>query len=176
MYGPQALPLYYLSRNCTSLSNTDQLVLSQLSCAFTRGLGLPPLQCATWRAEWENDVNAVQRELYCGWADAGCGGGAQSSVGNISASGAVGVSSRRMLQQQPQPQPQQPAAVGMPSQGGPLTAGAVQEIEAPVERIVQYPSAVYDWRDSGPMGLNLAIWVNNSNVGVRTTEFCVCIL
>ena len=49
---PQALPLYHLSRDCSRLGPTDRLVLRQLGCGLSRGLGLPPLRCASWSPQW----------------------------------------------------------------------------------------------------------------------------
>ncbi|EFJ47435.1 hypothetical protein VOLCADRAFT_92146 [Volvox carteri f. nagariensis] len=203
----QALPLYHLSRNCSALTSTDRLVLNQLSCALSRGLGLPQLRCATWQPVVQPSAAAIERELFCGWAGTNCvgGGGGGGGGGAVSFSNATapgGVVGRRMLLQQHQQEQQQqqghaPApspimasptppssspssastesgvagikgtALGTARSNGssPAATTAAKKIETVSERIVQYPSAVYDWRKSGPMGLDLTIWVNNSDVG-----------
>ncbi|GIL52921.1 hypothetical protein Vafri_8666, partial [Volvox africanus] len=223
----QALPLYYLSRNCSALTATDRLVMSQLSCALSRGMGLPELQCATWAPSWSTDAAAIERELFCGWSGTQCAASAASHVsgdGNPKATVEVAAAAapppppplpaftsagRRMLQQQQQAptssttlagpanstvsDPVDPmlivattpkgegiapsgsagvvvrmgtnTAAGPPIDGPPASAATAggADVADGSERIVQYPSAVYDWRTSGPMGLNLTIWVNNSD-------------
>ncbi|KAG2422265.1 hypothetical protein HYH02_015468, partial [Chlamydomonas schloesseri] len=141
----KALPLYHLSRNCSALGPTDRLVLGQLGCGLSRGLGLPPLRCATWGPQWEAQASAIEMELLCGWGGriAGCSSGSGSTSSSSSSSDATahavansssaswlpGVSAggRRMLllhllhsrQQQQQQQQQQPSAlvVAAPADG-----------------------------------------------------------
>ncbi|KXZ54601.1 hypothetical protein GPECTOR_4g666 [Gonium pectorale] len=177
----QALPLYHLSRNCSALGPTDTLVLDQLGCALRRGLGLPQLT--------RPGAQAIERELFCGWAGARCGDGggraggpglaAGGSDGGSDRSGGGGASgARRMLLQSVQTSTGNGAvaAAGRDgAAGAAVSAGAGANGDgdggtadggvAEERRIVQYPSAVYRWGGSGgPTGLQLTLWVNNSDV------------
>lgn len=193
--------------------------MSQLSCALSRGFGLPELRCATWAPSWRDDVTDIEKELFCGWAGARCAVAAtaagastalvavngttlaaSASVPPPASTGSTTPGRRMMLQQRPQQQDglvfaaaMKPAGLGtenstavakevLSTEGSPTRAPSVQStsvyvavrkstevVTALEERIVQYPSAVYDWRGSGPMGLDLTIWVNNSDAAVRTS-------
>ena len=47
----QALPIYYVSRNCSALEPTDLNILQQLSCGLQAAIGLP-LVCVTALPKW----------------------------------------------------------------------------------------------------------------------------
>ena len=47
----QALPVYYVSRNCSALEPTDLNILQQLSCGLQAAIGLP-LVCVTALPKW----------------------------------------------------------------------------------------------------------------------------
>jgi hypothetical protein len=52
LYRPrQALPLYFLSFNCSALTGTDQAAMQQISCGLRYALGVP-LICAELIPEW----------------------------------------------------------------------------------------------------------------------------
>ncbi|KAJ9532946.1 hypothetical protein QJQ45_018033 [Haematococcus lacustris] len=70
----QALPLYFLSRNCSALRDSDTYALRQLSCGLRLALGIP-LQCVDWTAYWHPDKSEINRQLYCSWRGAGCAEG-----------------------------------------------------------------------------------------------------
>ncbi|PNH06224.1 ABC transporter A family member 8 [Tetrabaena socialis] len=161
----KALPLYHLSRNCSALGRTDTLVLSQLSCALNRGLGLPELLCATWEPAWRPNAPAVEEELFCGWASSECPATATATavgvhVNTSAAAGSAGGGSRRLLQAPPA------AAVVAPA----AAANATADADAAGDyRIVQFPSAVYDWRGgaaaAGPEGMRLTVLTLDPTAG-----------
>ena len=67
----RAQQLFFVTRNCSALSTTDQDTLMRVGQAITNLTGYA-VGCASLPPAWQPSSAAMGATVYCGWAGSNC--------------------------------------------------------------------------------------------------------